>query len=53
MQTQLLEDFVDDGRAILGALQLQSVVLKMDEVVTDAISRLGKPAFVAQRIPSS
>ena len=39
-ETQLLEDFVDDGRAILGALQLQLVLLKMDEAVTDAISRL-------------
>ena len=39
-ETQLLEDFVDDGRAILGALQLQLVALKMDEAVADAISRL-------------
>ena len=39
-QTLLLEDFVDDGRAILGALQLQLVVLKGDEAVTEAISRL-------------
>jgi K+-sensing histidine kinase KdpD len=39
-QTQLLEDFVDDGRAILGALQLQMVILKMDEAVTEAIGRL-------------
>ncbi len=40
-QTQLLEDFVDDGRAILGALQLQMVTVKMDEAVTEAIARLG------------
>lgn len=39
-QTQLLEDFVDDGRAALGALQLQMALLKMDEAVTEAISRL-------------
>ena len=39
-QTQLLEDFVDDGRAILGALNLQRGVLKMDDAVTDAIGRL-------------
>ena len=40
-QTQLLEDFVDDGRAILGALQLQMVAVKMDEALTEAIGRLG------------
>ncbi len=40
-QTQLLEDFVDDGRTILGALQLQLVALKMDDTVSDAIGRLG------------
>ena len=39
-QTQLLEDFVDDGRAILGVLQLQMAVLKMDEAVSNAVSRL-------------
>lgn len=39
-QTQLLEDFVDDGGAVLGVLNLQMVVVKMDEVVTDAVSRL-------------
>ena len=39
-QTQLLEDFVDDGRAILGALQLQLVALKMDDVLAEAIERL-------------
>lgn len=39
-QTQLLEDFVDDGRAILSALKLQLVALKMDDAVTDAIGRL-------------
>ncbi len=39
-QTQLLEDFVDDGRAILGALQLQTVALKMDEAVAEAINQL-------------
>jgi K+-sensing histidine kinase KdpD len=39
-QTQLLEDFVDDARAVLGVLQLQVVVLKIDEAVSDAASRL-------------
>ena len=39
-QTQLLEEFVDDGRAILGVLQLQSAALKMDDVSTEAIERL-------------
>ena len=39
-QTQLLEDFVDDGRAIFGALKLHLVALKMDDAVTDAIGRL-------------
>ena len=39
-QTQLLEDFVDDGRAILGALELQRVALNMDDLLTDAITRL-------------
>ena len=39
-QTQLLEDFVDDGRTILGALQLQEVSLEMDEALTEAIGRL-------------
>lgn len=39
-QTQLLEDFVDDGRTILGALQLQMVAVKMDEALTEAIGRL-------------
>ena len=40
-QTQLLEDFVDDGRTILATLQLQTVAVKMDEAVTDAFARLG------------
>jgi K+-sensing histidine kinase KdpD len=62
-ETQLLEDFVDDGRAILGALQLQVVVLRMDEVVTDATSRLAsllslhsvslQPKFDAARVEVS
>ena len=39
-QTQLLEDFVDDGRAVLGALKLQLEAMKMDDAVTDAIGRL-------------
>ena len=40
-QTQLLEEFVDDGRAILGALQLQLTALKMDDCVGEATGRLG------------
>ncbi len=39
-QTQLLEDFVDDGRAILGALELQRAVLNVDDMLRDAITRL-------------
>ena len=39
-QTQLLEEFVDDGRTILGVLELQFAVLKMDDVLADAIERL-------------
>ncbi len=39
-QTQLLEDFVDDGRAILGALELQRVALNIDHPLADAITRL-------------
>lgn len=39
-QTQLLEDFVDDGRAILGVLELQQVALNIDELLGDAITRL-------------
>lgn len=39
-QTQLLEDFVDDGRAILGVLELQRVALNMDDLLTDAVTRL-------------
>lgn len=39
-QTHLLEDFVDDGRAVLGALELQQVALNMDDVLTAAITRL-------------
>jgi len=39
-QTQLLEEFVDDGRPILGGLELQFAGLKMDDVLADAIERL-------------
>lgn len=39
-QTQLLEDFVDDGRAILGALEMQRVALNIDHLLADAITRL-------------
>ncbi|MGZ9059001.1 MAG: sensor histidine kinase [Burkholderiaceae bacterium] len=39
-QTQLLEDFVDDGRAVLGALELQRVALNMDGLLADASTRL-------------
>lgn len=39
-QTHLLEDFVDDGRAILGALELQRVALNIDHLLADAITRL-------------
>ena len=39
-QTQLLEEFVDDGRTILGVLELQLAALKMDDVLAEAIERL-------------
>ncbi len=40
-QTQLLEDFVDDGRAILGILQLQTARVAMIALVMQAIERVG------------
>jgi K+-sensing histidine kinase KdpD len=40
-QTQLLEEFVDDGRAILSALQFQTAIVRIDELVAEAIERLG------------
>lgn len=40
-QTQLLEDFVDDGRAIVETLQLQTAAVRMDDLVTQAIERIG------------
>lgn len=40
-ETVLLEEFVDDGRAILGVLQLQLTSVRMDEAVAGALERLG------------
>ncbi len=40
-QTQLLEDFIDDGRTVLGALQLQTAAVQIDRPVTQAIERIG------------
>ena len=40
-ETQLLEEFVDDGRAILGVLQLQPTAVRMDQALGEAIERLG------------
>lgn len=40
-QTQLLEDFVDDGRAIIGTLQLQLAATRIDDAVARAIERIG------------
>lgn len=40
-QTQLLEDFVDDGRAILETLQLQVTAVRMDDLVSQAVERAG------------
>ena len=40
-QTQLLEEFVDDGRTILGVLQLQLTSVRVDEALGQAIERLG------------
>lgn len=39
-QTQLLEEFVDDGRAILGTLKLQLASLAMEELVAHAIEQV-------------
>ncbi len=39
-QTRLLEEFVDDARAVLGILQLQATVVAMDDLVTQAIERM-------------
>jgi len=40
-QTQMLEEFVDDGRVLLGALELQLAQVRIDEMVTQAIDRVG------------
>lgn len=40
-QTRLLEDFVDDGKAVLETLQLQCVAVKMDDIVAQAVERIG------------
>ena len=39
-ETQLLEEFVDDGRAVLGVLQLQPTSVHMDEALGQAIEQL-------------
>lgn len=39
-QTRLLEEFVDDGRAILGVLELQLTSVRMDQALGEAIERL-------------
>ena len=39
-QTQLLEEFVDDGRAILDVLELQFVRVRMGEAISEATERL-------------
>lgn len=40
-QTQLLEEFVDDGRAILNTLRMEVTASRVDEAVTHAIERIG------------
>lgn len=40
-QTRLLEEFVDDGRAIAQTLQLQFTDVQMDDAVAQAIERAG------------
>jgi len=38
-QTVLLDEFVDDGRAILGVLRLDSIGLRIDDLVAHALER--------------
>lgn len=38
-QTVLLDEFVDDGRAVLGVLKLDRVPLRIDELVAHALER--------------
>jgi len=38
-QTVLLDEFVDDGRAILGVLKLDPIGLRMDDLVSRALER--------------
>lgn len=57
-QTQLLEDFIDDGRAILATLQLQLTALRVDDVVAAAIERIGSVltlhgVFLKQKLESA
>lgn len=40
-QTQLLEEFVDDGRAILNTLRLELTAQRIDEALARAIERVG------------
>lgn len=40
-QTRLLEDFVDDGKAVLETLQLQCAAVRMDDIVAQAVERIG------------
>ena len=43
-QTVLLDEFVDDGRALLGALRLDPVALRVEDLVARAIERAGPVA---------
>jgi len=40
-QTQMLEDFVDDGRTVLDVLEIQPTAVRIDELVSQAIDRAG------------
>lgn len=40
-QTQMLEDFVDDGRTVLDVLEIQPTAVRIDELVSHAIDRAG------------
>jgi len=40
-QTQMLEDFVDDGRTVLGILEIQPAQVRVDELVSQAVDRAG------------
>lgn len=45
-QTVLLDEFVDDGRAVLGVLKLDRVALRIDDLVAHALERAAPLALL-------